>query len=226
MRSCCQNKDGAQVMVMPANHVSRKLREIHARHPGRIGHLFSPGCGCFAMSLPYALDNGAWSAHKNNREWDQQAWYRHLSWSERREDAPIWIVVPDVVGSRDETLRKWERYSKIAADFGPLAIAVQNGMTKADIPSDAEVIFVGGSRDWKRATAPYWTHHFARVHVGRVTTERWLRYYDRCGAESVDGTGFFRGDQEQLAGLERYLAGQDSISKPCQFSIWEREDVA
>jgi hypothetical protein len=26
-----------------------------------------------------------------------------------------------------------------------------------------------------------------------------------AGAESCDGTGWFRGDQDQLAGLERYL---------------------
>lgn len=43
------------------------------------------------------------------------------------------------------------------------------------------------------------------MHIGRINTERWLWFAHRCGAESVDGTGFFRGDENQLKGLHRYL---------------------
>lgn len=46
---------------------------------------------------------------------------------------------------------------------------------------------------------------FPRIHVGRVNTERMLWMAHEAGAESCDGTGWFRGDKAQLAGLMRYL---------------------
>ena len=40
----------------------------------------------------------------------------------------------------------------------------------------------------------------------RIAFERWLTVCERAGAESVDGTGWFRGDKEQLRGLEQWCA--------------------
>jgi hypothetical protein len=79
-------------------------------------------------------------------------------------------------------------------------------MTPQDVPSDADVIFVGGSTDWKRRTMSMWCEVFDRVHVGRINTERWLWECDEAGAESCDGTGWFRGRQAQLDGLLSYLS--------------------
>lgn len=45
-------------------------------------------------------------------------------------------------------------------------------------------------------------------HIERINTYRWHRVCADAGAESVDGTGWFRGDKEQLEGLRRFLAEQ------------------
>ena len=56
-----------------------------------------------------------------------------------------------------------------------------------------------------------WTKAFpGRVHVARVNSERLLWMADKAGAVSCDGTGWFRGNERQLAGLERYLRFSDS----------------
>ena len=52
--------------------------------------------------------------------------------------------------------------------------------------------------------------NFKRVHVGRVNTYRLLWLAHEAGAESCDGTGWFRGDRKQLQGLIDYL--QESSS--------------
>ncbi len=88
----------------------------------------------------------------------------------------------------------------------PLAFAVQDGMTVEDVPGDADVIFVGGSTEWKWRTVAMWCAAFQRVHVGRVNTYRRLWECHDAGAESIDGTGWTRGDQRQYRGLLAYLA--------------------
>ena len=86
-----------------------------------------------------------------------------------------------------------------------LAMAVQDGMTPDDVPSNCDVIFVGGTDAWKMPSLPMWTANFPRVHVGRINGYRGLWQCHEAGAESCDGTGYFRGDKKQLAGLIRYL---------------------
>src|SRR5690606_19465502 len=87
--------------------------------------------------------------------------------------APRWLLVPDVVADRDATIARWREWEPKLRPFGfPLAFAVQDGMTAEDVPADADVIFVGGTTDWKWRTVWRWCHDFPRVHVGRVNGYR------------------------------------------------------
>jgi hypothetical protein len=78
-------------------------------------------------------------------------------------------------------------------------------MTPRDVPANAHTVFVGGSTPWKWRNLKTWTSEFPHVHVGRVNTHRLLWMAHMAGAESCDGTGWFRGCQQQLRGLWRYL---------------------
>lgn len=114
--------------------------------------------------------------------------------------------MPDVVANRDETIKSWwKHYSKVHAFCPRLAFVVQDGMSTSDVPENADLVFVGGTTEWKWSTLRMWCAEFPRVHVGRVNTERMLWMAHNCGAESCDGTGWFRGDKKQLEGLRRYL---------------------
>ena len=195
------------MIVMPSNNTSCHVGWLAGRFPGRLGHLYSPGGfrGPFEF-LPYALDNGRFVATTKDQPWDEEGFIAMCDKVDGNRLEPRWVVVPDVVGDKDGTLREWATWSERLAGYGwPLAIAVQDGMVPEDVPANAEVIFVGGSTTWKRRTIWSWCEAFSRVHVGRINTERWLWECDRAGVESCDGTGFYRGDKVQLAGMVRYL---------------------
>jgi hypothetical protein len=194
------------MIVMPSNNSSMHLGWLAGRYPGRIGWLLSPdGWRTPHRWMPYALDNGAFPAWTNNKPWDEAAFVEMLN-TASVSAVPRWVVVPDVVTNREATIERWHEWAPRLRAFGwPLAFAVQDGMTQSDVPADADVIFVGGTTEWKWATIWTWCKRNARVHVGRVNGYRGLWHCHDAGAESCDGTGWFRGDQEQLAGLERYL---------------------
>lgn len=144
--------------------------------------------------IPYALDNGAFSAWKSGTIWDIDPWRKMLDKAMVCGQKAMWGVVPDVVCNKDLTLEKWYVYRHSLTCRGiPTALAVQDGMFPSDVPTDPrpDVIFVGGSTFWKWKTLPMWCKHFPRVHVGRVCTRK-LEVAERYGAESVDGTGFMR----------------------------------
>lgn len=196
-------------MVMLANQSGKEARDLAARYPGAIGHLYSPGGqrGPFEC-FPYALDNGAFQAFKVGTPWDAWAWLRLLDWSCAQEQRPLWALVPDCVGDRRRTIDLWTVWRSEVTSRGLVpAFAAQDGMTPADVPDGAAVVFVGGSLPWKWSAI----RHFAssgRMHVGRVNTLRGLDACAECGAESVDGTGWFRGDRRQLARLVSFLEEQ------------------
>ena len=197
------------MIVMPADNTGILVGWLAGRFEGRIGHLYSPrprkNTGPFSFA-PYALDNGAYAAGDN---WTDGLWRKLLDWARLSGQRPRWVLVPDVVGDRNRTLERWDRYAPQAAAYGwPLAFAVQDGMTRTDVPPDAEVVFVGGSTKWKWRTVTMWCQAFPRVHVGRVNSYRRLWQCHEAGAESCDGTGWFRGDHgsgRPLRALVAYL---------------------
>lgn len=198
---------------MVSNATGIEVGLLAGRHPGRIGHLFSPGGerGPWA-ELPYALDNGAWSAHKNSREWSESDWRRLLTWAAMSGISPLWCVVPDVVGDRAATLARWERYAAIVRGFGwRCAFAAQDGMTFDDVPDAECVVFLGGSTEWKlKSIAPWCARFPGRVHVARVNTWDRLVTCWRAGAISVDGTGWFHKTGNQANDLRKFLRETES----------------
>ncbi len=192
--------------VMLANNTGIRVGYLAGRYPGKIGHLISPGAERGPFEFPgwrYALDNGAFGP----KGFQVEPWLKMLDWARLSGIAPSWVLVPDVVGDREGTLARWREYSTTATRYGwPLAFAVQDGMTEKDVPSSAEVVFVGGTTFWKWRTVASWCKAFHRVHVGRVNTYRRLWTCHDAGAESTDGSGMTCGDQVQWRGLCAYIS--------------------
>ena len=195
------------MLVMPTNNSGIQIGYLCGKYPGRLGWLISPGGWRKPPTwMPYALDNGAFSAWLNKREWDEQAFIDLLDRT-RGHIRPLWVAVPDVVANAEATKARWQEWSQRIREITnvPLAFVVQDGMTVADLPEDADVLFVGGSTEWKWRNLKMWTTAHPRVHVGRVNSERLLWMAHEAGAESCDGTGWMRGGEERLEDLERYL---------------------
>lgn len=208
------------MIVMPSNNTGAHASELSDTYPGRVGNLLSPGGWRAPVNDCYALDNGRYPAWASGKEWSEADYLDFLLKAASHPVAPRWVLVPDCVGDCVGTLREWERWSPQIAEMGwPLAFAVQDGMIPENVPSEADVIFIGGTTGWKRRTLFQWCHSFRRVHVGRINTKRWLWECHKAGAESCDGTGWYRGDQMQLAGLVEYLARSSQNLGPRQIEL-------
>lgn len=205
------------MIIMPSNNSGIRVGYLAGKYPQRIGWLISPGGWRTPPSwMPTALDNGAFGAFTRGDDFDVVAWQEHIE-TAHQQCQPSWMVVPDVVADREKTLDSWHMWQPILAKqypHTPLAIAVQDGMTPTDIPAEADIIFIGGTTEWKWRNLRSWTDNFKRVHVARVNTERMLWMAHDAGAESCDGTGWFRGDEQQLAGLHRYLEQSTTGERP------------
>ncbi len=182
-----------------------------------LGHLYSPGDqrGPWPW-MPYGLDNKMFTCwDRRTNAFDEAKavailpeWRRLLFWAQTNEQKPLWAIVPDVPGQAAATFDRWSRYAPevIAAQI-PLALAVQNGMTVADVrqfsPAPA-VICVGGNDEWKWGTVEEWAAEFDHVHLLRCNSPKQLHYLKALGIKSTDGSGWNRGDRNQTGGLEDY----------------------
>ena len=125
---------------------------------------------------------------------------------------PLWILVPDVVGDAEETFKRWGEWYPIVKEYGMVAFAAQDGMGKLDVPTTADCVFVGGTTEWKLTHAHLFKGATPILHIGRVNTLGRLRWAKSIGADSVDGTGFFRGDKTQLQAMIDFIEGSDQYA--------------
>jgi hypothetical protein len=145
----------------------------------------------------YALDNGAWTAHRQGRLFDERAF---LGAVELLGEGAQFVVVPDIVCGGLASLRLSEAWLPRLDGVGRRRLlAVQNGMAPADVRgllSSQVGIFVGGDSAWKETTLPAWGDLAREIgcylHVGRVNTVRRIRLCQLADAQSFDGTSVSR----------------------------------
>jgi len=188
------------MIIFVANASHGLTHYLAGKNPGSVGRLISPGDFREPVDyLPYVIDNGAYSAFQNNTQWNEESFFRLLDRCQLSRYKPNWIVVPDKVGDRNTTISLWKQYENPLRKYKTkLAFAVQDGMTLKDVPESADVVFLGGSTEWKWRNAGLFVAQFPSVHVGRVNWWDKIEYCERIGVESIDGTGFFRAGTESI----------------------------
>jgi len=183
-------------MMMLAGQSNPTWHYAAGKWPGKVGLLLGPSYfkkQALRPWLPYALDNDAYTAWQQKKDWSEPAWREMLQWARMTSYKPLWAIVPDVVANRQATLENWKRYAPRVDEIGwPKAFAVQDGMTPDDVPENAAIVFVGGSDSFKWRTVKTWASNFDRVHVGRVNNIEKVWLCQDLGVESVDGTGWFK----------------------------------
>lgn len=188
--------EGVEMRVMCQHH-SKKWLSLCRRFPDNTGWLIGPTWSTLPpIGVEFAMDNDAFQTFTSGKEYDFIKWLSFLGDVKSTGRTPLWALVPDVVGNRDKTLEQWDMFNQeVSVTYGwKSALAVQDGMTRDDVLGlnfQPDVIFVGGTTEWKWGTAHLWCRDFPRVHVGRVRSRR-LPYCQQIGAESCDGTGWFR----------------------------------
>ena len=196
------------MQIMLSNNTGQKVKDLWDKYPGRFGCLFGTD-GWRNVDIPYALDNGRYAATTKGQLWEVEKFKFLLDKSLKYHNPPVFVVVPDVVADKNATLEHWEIWTAKSHWFGkykfPLAFVVQDGMIPEDVPDSADWVFIGGSPKWKRANIWRFCNKFKNVHVGGINTVRGLWVCHKSGAKSIDGTGWFRGDEVRWRGLLQYL---------------------
>lgn len=138
-------------------------------------------------------------------------WWMWLKYHPDRATCTF-ATAPDVVGDAVATLRRSGYYLNRIRDLGyPPALVAQDGMEDCEIPwASFEVLFIGGSTEWKmsRAAMDLVAEAQARgvsTHMGRVNTRRRLLYAHAHGIDSVDGTYLSFGPGKNLPTLINWL---------------------
>lgn len=174
---------------------------------GLLGCITTPSQGnvTFPDEWDVIADNGCFSDR-----WDERRW---LAWLDALPRSVRFAVCPDVFDpagkpTHGQTMRLWERFSPAIRrrGFTP-AFVCQVGATVWDIPDDAEVLFLGGTTEWKLGPDAW---RIARadsrwVHMGRVNSEKRMVTALEMGCDSVDGTYLTFGPEKNLPRLLRML---------------------
>jgi hypothetical protein len=143
--------------------------------------------------FPYALDNGAWTAHQQGTPWDENAFLELVHGLGRGAE---FIVAPDIVAGGMRSFVTSLEWVRALSCLGLVLVPVQNGMSPAVIApylNEWVGVFVGGTVEWKLETMETWgrvaRERDAYLHVGCVNTRRRVSRCAVAGAHSFDGTG-------------------------------------
>lgn len=179
-------------MIMYASRTGtrRSLDEFRARG-WRI--LISATGSHRSEGLPYAIDNGAWTAHQQGTPFDAALFERLL---ESHGAGADWIVVPDCVGDAARSLDMAREWIPRLGDLAKKSLVViQDGAKESDMLALAPAVrgfFLGGSTEYKLQTMERWGKFCRSVgayyHIGRVNSRRRIAQAMSAGADSVDGT--------------------------------------
>lgn len=146
-----------------------------------------------------------------------ERWWAWLEQHPGRELC-LFATAPDVVGDAVATLERSLPWLPKIRELGiPAALVAQDGLEDLEVPWSAfDVLFVGGSTDWKLGPAARRLVGEAKrrglsVHMGRVNSRRRWDYAREIGCDSVDGTKLTFGPAEGLARVLSWVASNDQL---------------
>lgn len=189
-------------MLYLANPTSPKVRE--AMRNGLVGMMCTPAQGNrLEPGVTWAADNGCFGKGYPGDE----AWMKWLHRMSANVEHCLFATAPDVIGDAAATLKRSAPWLPLIRALGyPAALVAQDGLEHLDVPWGAfDVLFIGGSTEWKlsaaaRALVAEAKARGKKVHMGRVNSRRRWSYAEYLGCDWCDGT-FMVFDREN--GLER-----------------------
>lgn len=208
-----------------ANPSTPRVRDAMAA--GLIGMMATPAQGNrIPEGVDWAADNGCGPGRTGVARGypGDGSWFM---WLKSRTPEQIarcaFAVAPDVLCDAMATLdRSLPWLPKIRALGYPAAVVAQNGLEDLIVPWDAfDVLFLGGDTAWKlgpaaRELTVEAKRNGKRVHMGRVNSERRLRYADAIGCDYADGTYIAYGPDINLPNVLAWTRGVTQQGK-----LWE-----
>jgi hypothetical protein len=157
--------------------------------PGR-PLLLTPATNYSLEGVPiWAADNGCFTGQYPGDE----AYLRWLARLAPHKDRCLFVAAPDVVGDAEATMVRWKRMAgRIRKQGWPVALVLQDGARPEHIvEAMPDGLFIGGSDEFKLGSS---VRHmiaefpFLHSHMGRVNSQKRMRYARMIGCCSSDGT--------------------------------------
>lgn len=142
------------------------------------------------------------------------SWPIYSTWLEKmrpHRHSCLFVTCPDKVADAAHTLQLHEQYASHIQELGyPVALVAQDGLELLDWPDNYDVLFIGGTTDWKLSKEAEFCISVAQnigkhVHVGRVNSQKRISHFQELSVDSVDGTAiifhpgiYYRRIDEQL----------------------------
>ena len=156
------------------------------------GRMFSRNNPTPYPGEPWALDNGAFAAHKGGRPFDPA---RFAARAERFAPlGPLFGVLPDVVGAGMASLALSLEWLPRLPPSVPWYLPVQDGMVPeavAPVLKGVAGLFLGGSTEFKGTCFAWSALAHAkglRFHYARVSSPKYVRRAYDSGADSCDSS--------------------------------------
>jgi hypothetical protein len=184
-----------------------------------VGFMLQPRNGYLArvQEFPcWAADNGCFS------QGDRFSVERWLAWLDRvPRERCLFAVAPDVFPSATGTYERSTPLLPLIRErgFRPAYVA-QNDAEQHPLPWDAfDCLFLGATDEWKLGARARDLVREARdrekwVHMGRVNSERRLRYATLIGCDSSDGTFLRFANRQGKDGMRRLAAWFSQLVLP------------
>lgn len=188
-------------------YLSGVVRPELARVPN-LGFMRTPNIGNTYRGGVWAADSGCFNVatYKGDRA--------YLDWlSDQPRDECLFATAPDVVGDHNATVLRSTGWDwTLRALRYQCAFVLQDGATVDTVPWDWDWYFIGGTTEFKLGQAARDLTAEAikrgkRVHMGRVNSEKRLRYAHHIGCTSADGTLLAFGPDIHLPRIEGWLRG-------------------
>lgn len=174
---------------------------LHSGEGDGVHHFINPRQGN-PITGKWALDNDCFNGPFNKNKFDRKL--------QKLDKANcLFIVMPDKMGDPFETMRLWHIHSKEYLGW-PKAFVAQDGQEHCEFPpsTEWEVLFIGGSTEWKMGKGAIKCIQYAqsagkRVHIGRINSYRRFKHFanlPESGGFTCDGT------MQRFMGSERSVA--------------------
>lgn len=190
-------------MIYFANPCGGEVMDAMAS--GQLGYIDTPAQGNRRPAgVAWCADNGCFGkGYPGDRKWF--GWLsKHAGYSK----TCLFATAPDVVGDAARTLGRSAPLLPMIRSLGyPAALVAQDGLEHLEIPwGQFDVLFIGGSTEWKLGPAARdltreAKHRGKWVHMGRVNSRKRFKYATEIGCDSVDGTYLVFGPRVNLPRL-------------------------
>ncbi len=170
-------------------------------------------------------DGAAWAADNNafTQGFEPERFFNWLDFMRSHQSQCLFVTVPDMVGNAIATLESFRWWAwRIKALGWPVAFVAQDGQENLPLPPEFDVLFVGGSTEWKESQAAIDCIKRAqaagrRIHIGRVN---WWRRYSLF--RQITGSEDFTcdGTRQRFEGMERTRVAWHDYQNRLVLPLW------